>query len=488
MPEYNFTVPQVQPVRQSSLADMLTIARGAQAYQQEQQMNPLELRAKQMAVEQAAAVNPLELRAKQMQVEQAGLMNPELYKAQVAATQTAQTGASSAELGFQNKKAQIAMDEATSVVQDPRVINAAQDPKAAIDAFIEARDRMIRRGVPKHDAEMHVAPWLIKAGQGSPTLRDDMQNAMAAGTGASGQQAQINYVAPTAGTLDTGAGILQTTGIPSSRGSQPTITAGAPIAQRELPPTTERTATPGDGTNLPPGTRYILGPQGPRVIGATAPAPAPIVTALAPSVASTLATSATAANDDWKQTMDKAQNAPQRIAIFQNIKKLAPESFTGVGGERKALVSGIAQAVGIPVYELEKTTTEELVKNTKLLALAGGNTDAARQLAEVANPNSKMTVAAIKNVADQMIGVERMNTARYNYLLPFREDPVNYQKKMAEFTPLMDYRIYQTDPDPVEFKKLINSMSDSDKADIKIKLELARKLGIIPTPKSGVTK
>ena len=61
MPEYNFTVPQVQPVRQSSLADMLTMARGAQAYQQEQQMNPLELRAKQMQVEQAAAVNPLEL-------------------------------------------------------------------------------------------------------------------------------------------------------------------------------------------------------------------------------------------------------------------------------------------------------------------------------------------------------------------------------------------------------------------------------------------
>ena len=63
MPDYAFTVPQGQPVRQSSLADMLTIARGAQAYQQEQQINPLELRAKQMQVEQAAAVNPLELAA-----------------------------------------------------------------------------------------------------------------------------------------------------------------------------------------------------------------------------------------------------------------------------------------------------------------------------------------------------------------------------------------------------------------------------------------
>jgi len=453
---------------------MLTMARGAQAYQQEQQMNPLELR------------------AKQMQVEQSGLMNPELYKAQVATTQTAQTGASSAALGLQNKIAQVATDEATSALNDPRLKALRENPedpnarKAAMDVFLSARDRMINRGVNKHDAEMHVAPYLLQAGKGNPNLADELQNALAAGTGAVGQQAQANLALPQAGALDTGAGTIQTTTTPSVRGSLPTVTAGPPIAARELPPTTQLVAQPGDNTGLPPGTPYLLGPQGPKAIGA--PKPPPMTTGVAPQVASTLQSSATAANDDWKQTMDKAQNAPQRIAIFQNIKKLAPESFTGVGGERKALVSGIAQAVGIPAYELEKTTTEELVKNTKLLALAGGNTDAARQLAEVANPNSKMTVAAIKNVADQMIGVERMNTARYDYLLPFREDPINYQKKMAEFTPLMDYRIYQTDPDPVEFKKLMNSMSASDKADIIAKVQLARKLGIIPPPKSGVTK
>ena len=453
---------------------MLTMARGAQAYQQEQQMNPLELQ------------------AKQMQVEQAKLMNPELYKAQVAATQTGETGAKSAALGLQNKIAQVATDEATSALNDPRLKALRENPedpnarKAAMDVFLSARDRMINRGVNKHDAEMHVAPYLLQAGKGNPNLADELQNALAAGTGAAGQQAQANLALPQAGALDTGAGTIQTTTTPSVRGSLPTVTAGPQIAAREVPPTTQLVAQVGDNTGLPPGTPYLVGPRGPTAINA--PKPPPMTTGLAPQIAGTLTSSATAANEDWKQTMDKAQNAPQRIAIFQNIKKLAPESFTGVGGERKALVSGIAQAVGIPVFELEKATTEELVKNTKLLALAGGNTDAARQLAEVANPNSKMTVAAIKNVADQMIGVERMNTARYDYLLPFREDPVNYQKKMAEFTPLMDYRIYQTDPDPVEFKKLINSMSASDKADIKIKLELARKLGIIPTPKSGVTK
>lgn len=458
MPEYNFTVPQVQPVRQSSLADMLTMARGAQAYQQEQQMNPLELQ------------------AKQMQVEQAKLMNPELYKAQVAATQTGETGAKSAELGFQNKKAQIAIDEATSVLNDPRIINAAQNPNAAMDAYLEAEDRMVKRGLSKYEAKIHIAPWIIKAGQGSPTLRDELRNAIAAGTGAAGQQAQENLGLPQAGALDTGAGTIQTTTTPSVRGSLPTVTAGPQIAAREVPPTTQLVAQPGDNTGLPPGTPYLVGPRGPTAINA--PKPPPMTTGLAPQIAGTLTSSATAANDDWKQTLQTAQMAPQRIAVFQNIKKLAPESFTGVGGERKALLAGLAQSVGIPAFELEKTATDELVKNTKLLAIAGGNTDAARQLAEVANPNSKMTLSAIKGVADQLIGVEKMNTARFNYLMPFREDPSTYQQKMAEFTPLMDSRLYQ-EISPAEFKKLVNSMSAADKADISNKIKLGMRLGVI---------
>jgi hypothetical protein len=49
----DFNVPmigtEIKPVPQTSLADMLGIARGAQAYQQAQQINPLELQAKQQA-------------------------------------------------------------------------------------------------------------------------------------------------------------------------------------------------------------------------------------------------------------------------------------------------------------------------------------------------------------------------------------------------------------------------------------------------------
>ena len=107
MPEYNFTVPQVQPVRQSSLADMLTMARGAQAYQQEQQMNPLELRAKQMQVEQAAAVNPLELARIGAESRVATRTETPRIARAGSEAETAATGAASAALNLQAGKARI---------------------------------------------------------------------------------------------------------------------------------------------------------------------------------------------------------------------------------------------------------------------------------------------------------------------------------------------------------------------------------------------
>jgi len=462
MPDYAFTVPQVQPVRQSSLADMLTMARGAQAYQQEQQMNPLELRAKQMQVEQAAAANPLELQRLGAEARVAtGTEAPRIAQAGSAARGAEAVSNSQQLENLQRHQANFSR-ESLKLLQ-----NKTLTPADVNDFLVKTiknaggNDTVIAQAqsaIPTEGTTADMKAWLARHSLNSLTA-----------------ESQIEKLFPSATAVNTGAGITPMTfGSPFLSVTPPGTSAG-PTTPLEVPPTTQLVAQPGDNTGLPPGTPYLLGPQGPKAIGAPKP---PMTTGLAPSVASTLTSSATAANDDWKQTLQTAQMAPQRIAVFQNIKKLAPESFTGVGGERKALLAGLAQSVGIPAFELEKTATDELVKNTKLLAIAGGNTDAARQLAEVANPNSKMTLSAIKGVADQLIGVEKMNTARFNYLMPFREDPSTYQQKMAEFTPLMDSRLYQ-EISPAEFKKLVNSMSAADKADISSKIKLGIRLGVI---------
>jgi len=67
MADFNFKPigTEVRPVQGASLGDMINIARGAQQYQQAQQINPLELQQKQQAVEQASKINPLAFQQQQ---------------------------------------------------------------------------------------------------------------------------------------------------------------------------------------------------------------------------------------------------------------------------------------------------------------------------------------------------------------------------------------------------------------------------------------
>jgi hypothetical protein len=60
MPEYNFNTNLGPAAQQgTSLGDMINTARGAQAFQQAEQLNPLALQKAQMEIEQAKKINPL---------------------------------------------------------------------------------------------------------------------------------------------------------------------------------------------------------------------------------------------------------------------------------------------------------------------------------------------------------------------------------------------------------------------------------------------
>ena len=189
-------------------------------------------------------------------------------------------------------------------------------------------------------------------------------------------------------------------------------------------------------------------------------------------------TAAANLSTDFAETQKIASSSEPRIALFQDIKKLAPESFTGVGGARKELAAGILNAVGIPAYEAEKMSTDELAKSSAMLALAGGNTDMARQMAEAANPNKKMNEGAIKDIADKMIGMERMNQAKYNYLKPAQTNPQEYSNRLAEFNKVNDYRIFQ-ESTPEQVAKLKASMSPNEQRIMGEKIKLARQLGLL---------
>jgi hypothetical protein len=283
---------------------------------------------------------------------------------------------------------------------------------------------------------------------------------------------RLSQFAPKVSLTPTGSELKETITTPQGiTGQAPNIRMTGASEPLTLPPGQQQIATENNPYGLPVGTAYIP----PSVATKQA---APMVTGLAPQISSTLSANTTVANKDWEDTYNASKEAQPRIAIFQNIKKIAPEGFTGVGAERKKLAAGILNAAGIDAYTAENTATDELAKNTRLLALAGGNTDAARAMAEIANPSGKMTLAAIKEVSDQMIGVEKLKEKRAEYLSQFRNDPVKYQEKSQLFNKFADPRIFQ-EMSPEQVAKLKASMSKQDIADMSKKIQEAKMLGII---------
>ena len=455
MADFSFpTLPAVTPPPQTSLGDMLNIARGAQAYQQAQQVNPLDLQAKQMAVQQAQQINPLALRQ------------------QAAATGTAETGQSSAAMDFANKQTVAVANRLTPLINNPLIIAAERNPSAVnqdeLAKIISSygAEQANALGISQDKADQLIQPYLAQTKNPAGLrqfLKEKLLSTMDAG-------ARVTTVQPTGLGVTTGArgGTVST----SEFGQYPQgqVLPGTAYTQ-ELPPGTEAVATANDGTGLPPGTKYKIGAQ------ATGNAQ-PLVTGLGPSAETGLTNITGAVTSHYGGLSAANQKTEPDIAILQNIKKYANEAFTGVGGARKSLAAGIANAIGIPAYEAEKTSTDLLAKNAAMLQLAGGNTDLAMTLAGAANPNAKMNLDAIQSAANQLIGQRRLVQAQHQVLAPLLNDPNAYYTRLQDVTKASNPLLFQ-ESTPEEVKKLRASMTPDAQAQFSAQIKLARQLGMI---------
>lgn len=425
---YSAGVPQ-----RTSLGDMLNMASGVQQYQQAQQMNPLALRkaaAETMVSEQTA---------------------PTRIAEQQAQTETAQAGANTAKLENARKHLENVKRESIKLLSEPKltyddVIKHYKQTIENVGGGEQAIAQAIAK-VPKTNDTNQLKTWIAR----------DF-------TGALSAESQIERLFPTAQMVNTG-----TQQVPTSMGSAVSFAApgtqvGAGI-ENQLPPTTQV-------INPQTGASQLLGPASQRQPGQG------LQTGVGPAQTQMFQAGGETASQDFKDTMTKAANASNRIGTLQNIRNLSETAFTGVGGGRKELLAGVANAIGIPAYEMEKTATDELAKNSALLTLAGGNTDAARALAEIANPNKKMNEGAIKGVVNQLIGVEKMNQAKAGYMAQFANNPDVYNQKLQLFNRIADPRLFQ-EMSTAEVAQLKRSMSESEKKDLSQKIMEAKMLGII---------
>jgi hypothetical protein len=188
------------------------------------------------------------------------------------------------------------------------------------------------------------------------------------------------------------------------------------------------------------------------------------------------------AQNDWSTTTADLVDSANRIPAIQNLKKLGPEAFTGVGGERKEKIAGLLSAFGINAYTAEKTSTDELSKNSAILQMAGGDKNLASNLAitikDAATPNKKMTKEAIDTMSNQLLGVEKLKQAKHDYLKPYTNDINKYNDKLAEFSKFADFRLFQ-EMTPAEVAKLKSSMSPAQQKEVSNKIAEAKRLGIL---------
>jgi hypothetical protein len=456
---------QIKPIQGMSLGEMLNTARGAQAYQQAQQINPVELQTAQQQLLRLQQLTPEEVARAQAEANVATQTQQPRIRSAEAGAQTAETGAQSSQLDFANKQVNAVAGRLTSLINNPLIIASEQNPQAVNPTQLMGivkkygEEQASALGIPKEKADQLLQPYLEQATTNPAGIRQFLKDKLLS-------------------TLDQGSriGAMQPSGIGINTGAGgATVQTGqfGPYAPGQVLPGTmyEQQIPPTQQIVTPTGQTQLLGPMSQR-------GNQPMVTGLGPAQTSLLGAGGTTIATDFANTVKDAAEAPSRVAIFQNIKKFAPDSFTGVGGQRKELAAGILNAVGIPAYEQEKVNTEELAKNSALLALAGGNTDAARALAEIATPNKKLNEKAILAIADQMIGIENMKVARANYLTPAQNDATQYGQRKLQFDQIADPRIFQ-EMTKEDVAKLKGSMSQAQQAELTRKIRLARQMGII---------
>jgi len=493
----------LKPPPSISLADMINIARGVQAYQQAEQINPLALQQAQ----QATRTGEINLGvAEQQNAERTNLQrffsDPENFQTSgridlnkvnkivpqiapltgreimknVADLASAQSSADSAIRGLsQDAREKIASRLSIMGrlgISDPQIIGKELD------------NLVIEFGNDKNVSDMANRYKYILSRSGDTISPNDL---MKEATMVLSVGQQEEKFAPKVGVADVGGQLRETITTPSVAGQAPRVEIGKTLAQKTLSPGTEITLTEGNQYGLPAGTKIFVGGTSGGATGVrpeqmgqpkTKQAATPLISSQAPQVSSTIAANTQVANEDWKKTSELAASAEQRIGIFQKIKKLAPEAFTGAAGDRRATAASILNLAGISAFEAEKVSTDELAKNTNLLTLAGGNTDAARLLAEAANPNKKMEKESIIKVADQLIGIEKMGQAKANYLSQFRNNPELYQSELQKFNRVADPRIFQ-ETTPEEVAKLKKSMSKEEQKALSDKIRMAREMGLL---------
>ena len=487
MADFNFAPAKSSIAAQPgmSLGDMMNIATQAQALQQAQQLNPLQLQYWQQNVEQARQLNPLQLQAAQQTVEQARQVNPELLSQARSATGTAASTASSAEFDLATKRTNGIVSRLTSLINNPMVIEAERNSAYAeankeqlakiVTAYGEQQAKELK--IPSDQANVSIAPYLSTVTQTPGAFRQFLKEKL---LNTVDHASRINALQPSGVQTSTGA-VSQIVSTNEFGPYKPGTTIPGTLAIQTIPPTTPRVAVPGDGSGQPPGTTYLQGPQAPAPVNA--PPPAPIVTGLPPAFVpaapiilepgETNETAALAKNIQLKA--NEAARAVQATQFNNNqLIRLADKSFTGVGASTIANLGGGYAALPWTADAASNLQSlgHYMASETKNLASSSGlSTDAGRGLSEQVSGSTVWTNAAIQSTARinraLSTGVDLFNQGVNNAVETAKGNPFaarRFQNKWSQIATVDAFRLMDAkkNNDVEGMKKIIKEMGGID--------------------------
>lgn len=441
---------QIRPVPSMSLGDMLSLARGVQAYQQAEQLNPLavkEATARTQTAEQTAESGGIALRLEQLKEnERKGLQQflaiPENYQtngrvdldklnlmiprlAPLTGPEVIQKITSLAQAQTEAIKAKQGLTQEQRNMIGARLSIFARAGATDKQTYLKELDLLGRENPDNPDLQRLIESYkkTLENVQSGPLLP---QLAITAANSLMNVAQQQEAFAPRAGVLDTGAQILSTATTPSVAGGLPTVQVGAPLARREIGPGQTMEPTGRVDINNNP-TAYIKDstgrivrevtipagqmPAGQPQVGMPAPVAAPQAQQMAPPAAPPVARMRPG---ETPETMQQAQNirsqasnsaaqVPNQVFNNNQIIKLADDVITGKGASFVGNLTGGYAA--IPFTTDNATNLNQLghymaLQTASLAASSGlGGTDAARGIAGEISGTTNWTAPAIKQTA-----------------------------------------------------------------------------------------
>ena len=203
----------IKPPQGMSLGDMLSIARGAQAYQQEQQMNPLTLQKAQAEANVAT-----------------GTEKPRISQA-TSEAETSRINALKASYGLDDAEHTAFSKILGGFAYDPRLKpeNIKKNPKGVLDVIHDMKAEGMASGIRGNRLDTVTAPAMAKAMQDPSSVPQYLLNMMSKGMTPSEQRSAGLEKVET-----TGAGqVIRTT--PSTYGETPKVSYETPSGVTPMP-------------------------------------------------------------------------------------------------------------------------------------------------------------------------------------------------------------------------------------------------------------